>query len=320
LTFGDVPYVHPDVDQAGRLVATRIRIQSDVWRFPVSGSPAENARAGVRITHQTGLAQTPSVGPDDKELVYLSDSGGHGNLWVAKTDGSGVRQITFERDPAVSIGVPVWSPTDNHIAFLMTRDGSASQWLINADGSGLQKWIPGSFWAYWSPDGRSLYYTVGRDGRFCIEKASLAGGASISIRCDGAAPAVSPDELTLYFLAPLNRQGGQFDWEVRRARPEGGAGQPLARIAGARVPTDPLNLHTIVSPDGKWLAMPLTDGGTSNLWLLPSEGGAMRPVTDFGTRPLVIARRISWSPDGRFLYAAVADTDADIVLLDGMIR
>jgi serine/threonine protein kinase len=48
--------------------------------------------------------------------------------------------------------------------------------------------------------------------------------------------------------------------------------------------------------------------------------GAMRAVTDFGDRATVIARRVSWSPDGQHLYAAVADTDADIVLLDGLVR
>jgi hypothetical protein len=46
----------------------------------------------------------------------------------------------------------------------------------------------------------------------------------------------------------------------------------------------------------------------------------MRPVTDFGPRPVVIARRVSWAPDGRSLYAAVAETDADIVLLKGLAR
>ena len=64
--------------------------------------------------------------------------------------------------------------------------------------------------------------------------------------------------------------------------------------------------------------MPLPDGGTSNIWALPTDGGPMRPLTDFGDRSVVIARRVSWSPDSKFLYAAVADTDADIVLLDGL--
>jgi hypothetical protein len=45
----------------------------------------------------------------------------------------------------------------------------------------------------------------------------------------------------------------------------------------------------------------------------------MRLLTDFGDRAVVIGRRVSWSRDSKFTYAAVADTDADIVLLDGLI-
>ena len=45
--------------------------------------PIENARRRtVQITRQTGQVQTPSIGATDREIVYLSDSGGHGNLWV----------------------------------------------------------------------------------------------------------------------------------------------------------------------------------------------------------------------------------------------
>ena len=66
--------------------------------------------------------------------------------------------------------------------------------------------------------------------------------------------------------------------------------------------------------------MPLSDGTTSNIWALPTDGGLMRPLTDFGDRSVMIARRVSWSADSRYLYAAVAETDADIVLLDGLLR
>ena len=54
-------------------------------------------------------AQAPSLNPTGTELVYLSDSGGHGNLWIVGTDGSGLRQLTFERDPnlVVGLGTPV---------------------------------------------------------------------------------------------------------------------------------------------------------------------------------------------------------------------
>jgi hypothetical protein len=43
-------------------------------------------------------------------------------------------------------------------------------------------------------------------------------------------------------------------------------------------------------------------------------------LTDFGNRSTIIMRRISWAPDGKSIYAALADTDADIALLDGLLQ
>jgi hypothetical protein len=45
----------------------------------------------------------------------------------------------------------------------------------------------------------------------------------------------------------------------------------------------------------------------------------MRQLTDFGQRSSSIVRRVSWSPDGNYIYAAVADTDADVMLFDGLL-
>ena len=135
------PYVEPDVHQSGKLLVSRIRGQSDVWRFPIGGSAAENTRDAVRITRQTGQAQTPSISPDGTEVVYLSDNGGHGNLWIARTDGSSVRQVTFERDPDVVLGVPMWSPSGDWIVFIVAPSGVSSLWAIRPDGSGLHEVI-----------------------------------------------------------------------------------------------------------------------------------------------------------------------------------
>ncbi len=320
VTFGDFSYRDPDVHKSGALVASQLRNQSDVWRFPVDGSPAENVGRAVRITRQTGAAQTPSLSPDGSEIVYLSDSGGHGNLWVARTDGSGVRQITFERDADRTVGVPVWSPTSGTIAFIFTSGGTPEQWLVNRDGSGLRRLTPG-IWAYWSPDGRWLYVAVERAGRYCIEKVPVDGGAAVPVRCDAVAAALSPDGATLYFVKPLvGVSGGWQDMELSKARPETGPATVLTRLSGSRIPFDPSNMHTIVSPDGRWLALPLTDGTTSNLWALPADGGNLRPLTDFVDRAVMIVRRISWTADSRSIYAAVADIDSDVVRFDGLLR
>jgi Tol biopolymer transport system component len=79
-------------------------------------------------------------------------------------------------------------------------------------------------------------------------------------------------------------------------------------------------LAPVLSPDGQWLAVPLVDGATSNVWALPTSGGAMKPLTDFGDRCTVIARSVSWSADSQFVFAAVAEIETDIVLFDGLIR
>jgi Tol biopolymer transport system component len=319
LTFGDVSYVEPDLHTSGKLVASRVRSHVDIWKFPTNGQPQENTRNGIRVTQQTGQVQTPSVSPDGQEMVYLSDSGGHGNLWIAKTDGSVARQITFERDPTVAVGVPVWSPTENQIVFILTRQGRTAQWLIHSDGSGLRQLIPAGIWAYWSTDGRWAYYVVTRNGAYCIEKVPVEGGAPVVVRSDNAVAPAAVDSSLLYYATFLKRENRWWDFEFRRARPENGNYQVLARITGTRVPHEPLNFHMILSPDGKWLATSLTDGTTTNLWLLPSGGGAMRQITDFGERSTLIVRRVSWSPDSKQLYAAVAECDADIVMLDGLV-
>jgi hypothetical protein len=62
----------------------------------------------------------------------------------------------------------------------------------------------------------------------------------------------------------------------------------------------------------------LLDGETTNIWLVSAEDGTMRQATDF-TRPVLIARRVSWCPDSRFVVAAVAEQNADIVVFDGLL-
>ena len=91
----------------------------------------------------------------------------------------------------------------------------------------------------------------------------------------------------------------------------------MARVAGERLPARHVSL--VISPDGQHLATLLIDGTTTNIWLLPTAGGPMKPVTDFGDQSVVIARSVSWSRDGQYIYAAVAKTLTDIVLLDGLL-
>jgi Tol biopolymer transport system component len=318
LTFGESSYLQPDVNRAGELVASRMRLQSDLWRFPVDGDGAQNVRRAVPVTRQTGEVRTPSVSPNGREVVYVSDIGGHSNLWISNLEKGDSRQLTFERDPKIVIGVPLWSPDGRKIAFYWKGEKEFGYSVIQPDGSGLRQIVTAAWWACWSPDSRWLYY---QDQRAApsghLYKVPIDGGSLVVVRAERATmPVLSPDGKTLYFAVEVPK-ATSFDHEIRAASPENAPSRLVARIGAHRIPESG-RFHPVISPDGRWLALPLTDGVATNIWALSTADGTLRQITDFGNRPTFITRRVSWAPDGHSIYAAVSEGDADIVLFDGL--
>jgi Tol biopolymer transport system component len=292
---------------------------SDIWGFPVRDSPVQNTRDAVQVTRQTGQVQVPSVSPDGSRLVYLSDNGGHANLWVAQSDGSRVRQITFERDPAVTVGLGKWSPAGDQIVYVVRRE-VPDLWIVRSDGRDARKLVDRGMAPCWSDDGRWLYYVPDRDVQaYNIEKRPVAGGPPVVVRGDDNAYAPSVGRGVLYFVSGVMPQHATWDYEIRRASPEDGPSEVIGLVAGARFPVSPLYVEMVLSPNGQSLAMGLADGATTNVWLLGTTDGSWRQITDFGDQPALITRHVSWSPDGQHLYAAVSKMGADIVMLEGLI-
>jgi len=297
---------------------------SDIWKYPVAGSPIENMQHAVRVTRQTGQVQVPSVSPDGSQIVYLSDNGGHANLWVARSDGMDTHQITFERDPSITVGVPKWSPVGNWIVYVV-KAKQLQLWLVRPDGRHPHMLVDAAASASWSVDGRWLYYTPDPEvdsidwGR-CVEKISVDGGTRIAVRDDrnSYAPAVGRD--VLYFAAGVTLRLGSWDWEIRSASPESGPSTLVGRVAGVRFPVSAIYPHFSLSPSGDSLAMGLADGVTTNIWTLGTSDGAWRQLTDFGDEPTIIARHVSWAPDGQHLYAAVCRNIGDVVMFDGLVN
>ena len=323
LTSGETSYVSPDISRSGAVVVSRMKLQTDIWKFPVDGLPAENVRRGVRVTRQTGQVLTPTAGPRDEEVAFLSDSGGHANLWVVNTGTGGLRQITHERDPNVAVGVPVWSPDGRAIAFVSSRGNPGwtfGVWLVDPDGSNLRNVANPGLGPAWSPDGRWVYYST-RGGATAtdavLKKVAVEGGRSVTVRTERLFNVIGLDGGTLYYLFARPLIDGTPEFEIRTATPEDAPFRVLARIPASRVPIWQV-FNPALSPDGKWLAQALTDGSTTNVWALSTATGEWRQITDFGERTTFIVRRVSWSSDGGSILAAVGEGDSDIVLLEGL--
>jgi hypothetical protein len=112
-----------------------------------------------------------------------------------------------------------------------------------------------------------------------LEKIPVDGGSAVQVRCqDRPAPeSLSPDGATLYYYNGVENAFGGV--EVWKARPENGPSELLVRLPGSRLPFDGFVWQQTLSPDGNWLAAPLVDRGTTNLWVMPVHGGLMRQRT-----------------------------------------
>ena len=321
LTFGEFSFEDPDVTADGRILVSRVHSRANIWRFPVDGNAIENVRAGEQITRQTGLLQTVSASPDESQVVFLSDAGGHANVWTARTVEGEMHPVTRETNPAVIVAVPEWSPRGDWIAFLSNRNSSnatVSMWLARPDGSEMHDLGVTGAWTCWSEDGRWLYYTDLTDGNRSIRKLSIDDDDEpVTVRTDNAV-GCSVHGGSLYYARVMASSYGMFDLELRHAEPESDESRVIGHVAGIRVPSAAYDFQATISPDGTRLAMPLRDGSTSNLWTLDPATSEWRQVTDFKMRNVIIARRIAWSRDGASLYAAVSEIDSDIVLLTGM--
>jgi Tol biopolymer transport system component len=312
LAPADVSYLQPDIHDSGAIAASRLQMNFDVWKYPSGGTAEENVRRAVRITHQTAQVQTPTVGVSDDEVAFLSDSGGHANLWVTAAATGDLRQITEERDESVALGVPIWSPDGRWIAFVSSRGNTGlgfGVWTVNAQGGNLRNVARRGLGMAWSQDARWVYYMDAG----VVYKVPLDGGSSVRVRSGPARNIVAVHGRTLYFMVDRALTDGSPVWEIHMATPEDAPSRVLAQIPAGRAPQWQI-INPSLSPDGQWLAMPLTDGVTTNIWALSTSGAQWRQITDFGEQPTFIARRVSWSADGQSIFAALGEGDADVVM------
>ncbi len=236
ITPAEVSYEQPDVHDSGLVAAVRTRMRFDVWRFPFGRVALENVRQGVAVTRQTGQVLTPTAAPDGDQIAFLSDSGGHSNLWVISTRSGDLRQITFEDDSAVSVGAPVWSPDGGSIAFVSSKGRTGLDfgvWSVNPDGSNLRNLVVSGLGMAWSPDGKSLYYADMSAG--ALKRVEASGGTPVTVRSEPTRNVIGLSGGTLYYMVERPLVDGRPEFDVRAATPEDGPSRLLARIPASRV-------------------------------------------------------------------------------------
>ena len=120
---------------------------------PATGTPRGEP---TWITTGSRLWANPDPSPDGKWVVFYSSVQPEGDLYIARTDGTGLRQLTSGAEPIDRM--PRWSPDGQWIAFHSIRGKDQYLWKIRPDGSELQQLSPlaDAIYPAWSPDGSRI--------------------------------------------------------------------------------------------------------------------------------------------------------------------
>jgi dipeptidyl aminopeptidase/acylaminoacyl peptidase len=224
----------------------------------------------VTLTSTAGAKSGLSWSPDGRSIAFASQGG----IWVVSSSGGTPRRLTNAApgpgDPReASDRQPQFSPKGRWILFETGRRGHNNLMVVSEDGM-VSNYLTGSNVdeenASWCPDGAHISYTERTPEHF-------SGFLNI-IRFDPLKGQAADDPISLY-KARTDRGGG---WSIPKAH---------------------------WSPDGKWLAVILQESGWNNVYLIPTAGGAPRPLTHGDWED----SNPEFSPDGKSL-AIVSNRNA----------
>ena len=268
--------------------------------------PATAARAVVAQA-PTSSVPTPVLAVQDAYphvsreglVVFQSNRVGGWKLFVARLDGSGLRQLT--RGPGDDV-TPVWAPDGRHVVFASTRGGDEDVWIVHADGTGLRNLTshPGSdSHPSWSPDGRQIVFcsTRGDGENDDIYVASVDGSGIRRLTDNGldwdTFPSFSPDGHQILFRRLM-----------RTRRAEGTLANSEVMVMN-RDGTGAVNLSQHVwfdgwpswSPDGRRIAFASNRSDAYQIYVMNADGSGVARVVDSPYTDV----RPQWLPDGRGL-------------------
>ncbi len=132
-TTSEGTWISLDVSPDGQTIA--FDMLGDLYTMPVTGGTA------TAITNGIAHDMQPRFSPDGAHVVFVSDRSGDNNVWVARADGSDLRQITKDAGIASAFLSPEWTPDGNYIVVARRALGGGLEklWLYHIrGGTGVQ--------------------------------------------------------------------------------------------------------------------------------------------------------------------------------------
>jgi Tol biopolymer transport system component len=247
--------------------------------------------------------------PDGSEIATCSF--GSREVVVLNASGSEVRRIPLNWELA-AVRALDWSISQRLGVVSSAPDGRHSVWLVSPDGKTQEKIVEetGTIGSIrWSPDDRALLYMRGTGETFELWRLPLAGDAG---------PASGPAEPVMAGIqAGPNFSVARDGRRLLYTRESHYSNLWIASIdaAGSRSPIRQITSGTsrdqfpAVSPDGTRIAFVRGEGTSSNVHIMPVEGGAPQPLTS----QMSVVGAPAWSPDGTALAVCARSAKANSI-------
>ncbi|MDH3991957.1 MAG: S9 family peptidase [Gammaproteobacteria bacterium] len=124
--------------------------------------PTEDLAEQVARMGAIGYSYGGVFSPDGQRIAFITNASGVPNVWMANTDGSGLKQVTHSEDQVNGVS---WNPVNDTLAVDIAPGGGLNRqlYLLPAEGGEMKmitaggrvnNWLSG-----WSDDGRLLRYS-----------------------------------------------------------------------------------------------------------------------------------------------------------------
>ena len=289
----------------GRLVTVAAEDVAQLWTLDVGNQDSAKQISTGRNDGQ-GAAWT-----SNDSLVFGSNSGGSWDLWMMRSDGSNLRQLT--NDPAFDTD-PAAASDGSFVVFSSTRGGIYHLWRLNLFDNSLTQLTKGTgeYYPQVSPDNQWAVFHRQTPGEpVAVWKVSTEGGPPVQLSSVTTTRAdVSPDGKQVVSTYRISHESDPLIgiYSIDGAKNV----KTLKPAAGALLFSIPLRW----SPDGKQVVYVVRKNGVDNLWSQPINGESEpRPITAFTTNHIY---SFDFAPNGKRVALARGNRLSHTVLIEGL--
>jgi len=278
------------------------RVEPDMGHVPVAMWTDSRSFGGAQVAPEL-LADDYAFSPDGTQVAFSTQvrTGGSETpreIFVMNSDGSGLRQVTFDGAYA---GFPAWSPDGSKIVYASYRGTDyipgclglsicpSDLYVVDASGAvslTLVDTRASETTPSWSPDGsRIAYAQLNADGSSTIDTIRADGSDRVELTPGGGVsfPSWSPDGKLIMFLRA--QDGANHIWTVT---PDDKIGQDVANTY-----TDTNFGRPVWSPDGEAIAFARPYSGATSLWITDPWGDPPERIAGW---PGYDAAPLAWQP------------------------